>query len=168
MWFESLTSVARTLLIGSAAYASLIIVLRVAGKRSLSQLNAFDFVVTVAIGSTLSTILLDSKVTWAVGTAAFLTLAALQFLLALITSRLGRAKRLVAGRPVLLLKNGLYEERALRKTRLTREDVMQKIRNSGIGDVSSAGAVVLEADGRLSVISTDKMGDESALSDVRS
>ena len=51
MWFDSWGDIARVLLVGSAAYATLIVVLRLSGKRTLSQLNAFDFVITVAIGS---------------------------------------------------------------------------------------------------------------------
>lgn len=167
MWFESWMTIARTILIGSAAYATLIVVLRLAGKRSLSQLNAFDFVVTVALGSTLSTILLDSKVTWSEGAIAFVALAGLQLVLALITSHFPWTKDVVSAQPALLLRDGVYDDELLKKNRLTRSDIMQKIRSSGSGDVSSIGAVVLEPDGKLSVISNAKMGDGSALESVR-
>ena len=62
MWFDNWAEVARVLLVGSAAYAVLVLILRVSGKRTLSQLNIFDFVVTVAFGSTLATILLNANV----------------------------------------------------------------------------------------------------------
>ena len=79
MWFDSWSDVLRTLLLGGAAYVTLVLVLRVSGRRTLSQLNAFDFVVTVALGSTLATILLSSDVAWAEGATALILLAALQF-----------------------------------------------------------------------------------------
>jgi len=63
------------------------VVLRVSGKRTLAKLNAFDFVVTVALGSTLATILLNSTVSWAEGAVALAVLAGLQFLVAVVASR---------------------------------------------------------------------------------
>ncbi|MDN6351638.1 MAG: hypothetical protein L0J69_08220 [Yaniella sp.] len=51
MWFESWSEIFRVVAVGAAAYVTLVIVLRVSGKRSLAKLNAFDLVVTVALGS---------------------------------------------------------------------------------------------------------------------
>lgn len=70
MWFDSRSDTLRVLLVGTAAYATLVVVLRVSGKRTLAKLNAFDFVVTVALGSTLATILLNSTVSWTEGAVA--------------------------------------------------------------------------------------------------
>jgi uncharacterized membrane protein YcaP (DUF421 family) len=56
MWFDSWSDLGRVLGVGTAAYLSLVVVLRVSGKRTLAKLNAFDFVVTVALGSTLATL----------------------------------------------------------------------------------------------------------------
>ena len=62
MWFNSWSEILRVLIIGSAAYAAVAVVLPASGKRTLGQLNGFDFILTVAIGSTLATILLSSDV----------------------------------------------------------------------------------------------------------
>ena len=62
MFFESWFGIVRVALIGVCAYAALVVMLRVSGKRTLSKMNAFDFVVTVALGSTLATVL--SRKTW--------------------------------------------------------------------------------------------------------
>jgi uncharacterized membrane protein YcaP (DUF421 family) len=70
MWFDSWSDILRVVLAGSAAYAWLVALLRVSGKRTLAKLNAFDLVVTVAFGSTLATILLSSDVSWSEGAAA--------------------------------------------------------------------------------------------------
>ena len=77
MWFDTWSDVWRTVAVGTAAYVTLVVVLRTSGKRTLAKLNAFDLVVTVAFGSTLATILLTKDVSWAEGTTAFATLAAL-------------------------------------------------------------------------------------------
>jgi len=59
LFFSDWQTLGRTLVIGVLAYVMLIVLLRVCGKRTLSKMNAFDFVVTVAMGSTLATILLS-------------------------------------------------------------------------------------------------------------
>ena len=55
MWFDSWSDVVRVVSIGAAAYATLVAMLRISGKRTLAKLNAFDLIVTVALGSTLAT-----------------------------------------------------------------------------------------------------------------
>ena len=70
MWFDSWGDLVRRVLVGITAYASLVLVLRGSGKRTLAQLNAFDLVVTVALGSVLATILLSPDVSWSAGPRA--------------------------------------------------------------------------------------------------
>jgi uncharacterized membrane protein YcaP (DUF421 family) len=65
----------------------LVLILRVSAQRTLSQMNAFDFVVTVGLGSTLATILLSRDVSWAEGVTALAMLTALQFLVARFSTR---------------------------------------------------------------------------------
>ena len=66
MWFDSWSDIVRVLLVGIASYAFLIASIRILGERTLAQLNAFDFVVTVALGSTLATRSEPSRATsWA-------------------------------------------------------------------------------------------------------
>lgn len=60
MWFDSWSDLARVLAVGASAYVTLVVVLRAAGKRTLAKLNAFDLIVTIALGSTLATILLSA------------------------------------------------------------------------------------------------------------
>src|SRR5690554_1674255 len=166
MWFDNWSDIIRTLLVGAAAYAGLIAVLRLTGKRTLSQLNAFDFIVTVAIGSTLATILLSADVSWAEGMAAFVLLAGLQLIVALVSALWPPVRSFFTASPVLLVSDGEYRDEAIRRNRLTRSEVRQAIRGAGTGDVSQVAAVVLEANGQLSVITSDSMGDGSALEGV--
>ena len=86
MWFDRWSDLARVLLVGSASYATLVVVLRASGKRTLAKLNAFDLVVTVAIGSTLATAFLNSDVSWSEGVVALCVLALLQFVVATVTA----------------------------------------------------------------------------------
>jgi len=166
VWFDSWADILRIIIVGSAAYATLVVVLRLSGKRTLGQLNAFDFVVTVALGSIMATILLSSDVSWSEGAVAFLLVAALQFLVAWVSARWPGARGVFTSRPVLLLEDGRLREDALRANRLTESEVLQVVRSSGSGDLSTVAAVVLETNGKLSVIPASSMGNGSALSDV--
>lgn len=163
MWFDSWSDLGRVALLGAASYAFLILALRVAGKRSLAQLSAFDFVVTVALGSVLATILLSSDVSYAEGALALGLLIALQFVVALGISRSRTARRVATSEATLLAAHGELLEDALRRHRLGRDDVLGAARSRGLGDLSLVGAAVLEANGEISVIPRDRLGDGSTL-----
>ena len=166
MWFDSWSEIVRTLLVGAAAYVAVVVVLRVAGKRALAKLNAFDLVVTVALGSTLATILLNADVSWAEGALALALLASLQFVVTWTSARRPRARSVVTSVPTLLLRDGQPRPDAVREQRLTVEELRQAVRSTGSGDLASIAAVVLESDGTLSVIPAGRFGDGSALEGV--
>lgn len=166
MWFNTWSDILRVLLVGPAAYLWLVLVLRISGKRTLAKLNAFDFVVTVALGSTLATILLNKDVSWSEGAAALAVLAGLQFVVAGFTAWLPTARSVVTSQPTVVLVDGRLRDDVLRRQRLTRAEVRQAVRASGQGDLSAVGAVILESDGTLSVIPATTVGDRSALPDL--
>lgn len=166
MWFDSWSEIARVLLIGTAAYLSLLVLLRVSGKRTLAKLNAFDWVVSVALGSTLATILLNTDVAWSEGVTALALLAALQFAVAWTTTKLPGGRSVVTARPTLLLLDGAPLTESLARQRITMSELRQAVRATGTGDLTEVAAVVLETDGSLSVIPAGKAGDRSALEGV--
>ncbi|WP_278314683.1 DUF421 domain-containing protein [Lolliginicoccus levis] len=167
MWFHTLDELFRILVVGSAAYVVLVLVLRISGKRTLAKLNAFDFVVTVALGSTLATILLSADVSLAEGATALALLAGLQFVAAFVSSRIHGARDALTAAPTLLLEDGTVLESAMRAQRVSRAEVMQAVRATGLGDLSRVAAVVLETNGSLSVIAAEARGDGTSLADVR-
>ncbi len=167
MWFDSWADLLRVLLVGSAAYGALMVVLRVSGKRTLSQLNAFDFVVTVSLGSTLATVLLSADTSWTEGVLALALLAGLQFLVAWISTHLPWVRPALTSRPAVLLQDGELQHEAMRRNRLSEAEVRQAVRRQGIGDFSKVGAVVLETNGTVSVIPTTQYGNGSAMEEVR-
>jgi uncharacterized membrane protein YcaP (DUF421 family) len=166
MWFDSWSDLVRVLAVGAAAYVTLVVVLRVAGKRTLAKLNAFDLVVTVALGSTLATILLSSDVSWSEGALAFALLAVLQVVVAWTVAHWPRSRQVVTSRPTVVLLDGRPLHDVLVAQRVSLADLRQAVRSSGTGDLSTVGAVVLETDGSLSVIPGEKLGDGSALEEV--
>ncbi|QCB55721.1 DUF421 domain-containing protein [Sphingopyxis sp. PAMC25046] len=155
--------IGRVLFMGVTAYFALVLFLRVSGNRTLAKFSAFDLVVTVALGSTLATILLSRDVSLAEGVAAFAILILLQFLIAKLSVRTSIVERLVRADARVLLIDGILDTEALRRERITREDIMSAIRSAGLGDVEAVAAVVLETDGSLSVIAKDRAITRSAL-----
>ncbi|MES1026405.1 hypothetical protein ABN584_26250 [Gloeocapsa sp. BRSZ] len=76
----------RIVVVGTLAYFSLLILLRISGKRTLAQLNAFDFVITIAIGSTFGRLITAKSVSLAESITAFFTLIFLQYLVSWLTT----------------------------------------------------------------------------------
>jgi uncharacterized membrane protein YcaP (DUF421 family) len=163
--FDGFTPLLRLVAVGTLAYLGLVVVLRSSGKRTLSKMNAFDLVVTVALGSTLATVLLSSTVSLVEGLAAMALLAGLQFVVAWASVRSPRVARLVRSEPRLLFHDGAYLWEAMRAERVTREEILQAMRDSGVIRVEGVVAVVLETDGSLNVLRGEQE-ERSTLVDV--
>ena len=152
MFIENLQALVRIAVMAVCVYPAVILILRITGKRSLSKLNAFDFVVTVALGSVLATVIVSGDVTLAGGILAFAMLAGLQWLIARLMLVSPPLHALVRSRPRLLVRDGVCLERAMKAERVTFSDIAAAARQAGLGDLAEAGAVVLETDGSLSVL----------------
>ena len=166
MFWDSASDLLRVLAMAPLAYAALIVVLRLSGKRMLSKMSAFDLVVTIALGSTLATILLSKDVAFAEGLAALCLLIGLQYLVAWSTARSARVRRIVQSKPTLLYFNGQFLAEALREENLSVDSVRAAMREKGFARIEEVSAVVLEADGGLSVLA-ETLAEPTALADVR-
>ena len=163
MFFDGWTGLARVLIVGTLAYIALVLFLRISGKRTLTKLNAFDLVVTVALGSTLATVLLSKSVALAEGLLALALLIGLQFAIAWLSVRVSWFEKLIKSEPTLLFHHGRFLENALRAQRVTRDEVLSVLRLNGVDDASDVGAVVLETDGSMSVLKNAKQAAEPTL-----
>lgn len=156
MFFHSWMGLARVPIVGILAYVALVLFIRISGKRTLTKLNAFDLVVTVALGSTLSSVLLNDSVALAEGLLAMATLIGLQFLVTFASVRSARVESLVKSEPTLLLRDGRFLDAALKAQRVTRDEVRSALRSQGVSDMETIHAVVMETDGSMSVL-TDRL-----------
>ena len=119
MFFDNWFGLLRVVVVGTLAYAALVLLLRLTGKRTLSKMNAFDLVVTVALGSTLATVLLSKDVALAEGIAAFALLVLLQLGITWASVRSARMRSFVKAEPCLLLRDGEFLPGAMRRERMT-------------------------------------------------
>jgi uncharacterized membrane protein YcaP (DUF421 family) len=150
--FNSWEDLARTALMGAMAYVVLLLFLRISGKRTLAKMNAFDLIVTVALGSTLATILLNKNVALAEGAVALAVLISLQFAVAWLCSHYDWAEHIAKSEPALLLRNGEPIDAAMLRERVSVGELKSAARKSGIADLQSVSAIILETDGTFSVI----------------
>lgn len=152
MLFDNWIGLVRVAVIGVTAYAALVMLLRVSGKRTLGKMNAFDLVVTVALGSAFATVVLDKSIPLAEGVVAFAVLIAMQYVITWLSVRVPWVRALVKSEPTLLVSDGDYLDNAMNAQRVTREEVEAALREQGVSGVETVACVVLETDGTLSVI----------------
>lgn len=166
MFFDNWQVLIRTVTVGVLAYINLVVFLRLSGRRTLSKMNAFDLVVTVALGSTFATILLDKDVSLAQGALAMALLIGLQFLVTWTSVRVGWVRRLVTGEPALLFHRGQFLRGAMRAARVTEDEVRSSIRSAGVEVLTDVEGVVLETDGSFSVVRSGQGQGVSSLAGV--
>ncbi|MFS0725266.1 DUF421 domain-containing protein [Paenibacillus sp. 1P07SE] len=152
MFFDTWSALFRIVVIGVLSYAALILIVRLSGKRTLSKMNAFDFTVSIALGSVLSTVILDKQITLSEGLTAFGVLIGMQALLAWMAARSKTFQAMLTSEPQLVFYKGNYMRSAMKKARIQKEDILQAARSEGISSIQEVGFVILEDNGKLSVI----------------
>jgi len=160
-WFEDGGRMGAVFIAGVMAYAALVVVLRVSGKRTLAKLNAFDFVVTIALGSVLATVVVSRDIPLAEGLAALGLLVGLQVLVAKVSQRFSAARRVITSEPTALLVRGELRHEELTRSRVAPQEVAAAVRQQGLGSLCEVDYVVLESDGSLSVVAD--AGDGTAM-----
>ncbi len=149
-------------------YVSMVVGIRIAGRRTVSQMSAFDFVITVALGSLLATTAVSRDVSFLQGFTALVTLLVLQTLVAFMRQRFDWFRRLADFRPKLLRDGGPTRiSRSPAGAQLTEEELRSKLRQKGIFDYGEPVIVILEADGSLSVIREKERARNLDLSGIR-
>lgn len=148
-------------------YVSMVVGIRIAGRRTVSQMSAFDFVITVALGSLLATTAVSSDVSFLQGFSALVTLLMLQTIVAFLRQRFGWFRRLADFRPKLL-REGQWSHlsRSPAGAQLTQEELRSKLRQKGIFDYGEPVVVILESDGSISVIRDEDRAADLDLSDI--
>ncbi|OQP59038.1 DUF421 domain-containing protein [Niastella populi] len=152
IFFDSWDSIVRTAVITPMAYVILIVFLRIAGKRTLSKMNAFDLIVTIALGSTLATVTLNKDVALIDGAFVFFLLILLQFLISYLAVHHKSVNHLVKSTPALVVYKGKMLSNIMRKERITEDEIYAVLREQGLWSLEQADAVILETDGSLTVI----------------
>ena len=153
-----------------ALYGLLILYTRLVGLRSFSKMSAFDFAITIAIGSILASVTLWQKPTLLEGAVALGVLFGLQFVVGNLRKRLPGVTRLVDNRPLLLMDGTEVLSDNLRRANMTEADLRAKLREANVTRLAQVRAVVMESTGDVSVLHASPEApplDEALLADVR-
>lgn len=133
-------------------YAVLLLGLRLAGKRELGQMTAFDFVVVLVISNAVQNAMVGPDTSLTGGLVAAATLLLANHMVGLLGLHSPWLEQRVVGSPVLLIHEGILLNEHLIKEGITQDEVVQALREHGVEDVQSVKLAVLEVDGTISVI----------------
>ncbi|MEM1344836.1 MAG: YetF domain-containing protein [Pseudomonadota bacterium] len=163
-WFyDGHTTLIPIALSACAVYIASVVLLRATGKRTLAQFNVLDLIFTIALGSLIATTVLTGAISVIEGLAGLATLVVMQRLTALAAQRIRWLRDLVKSDPRALVIDGCFRHEVMAQEGVTEAEVRSAVRLAGFAEIATVGAVVLEPDGRLSVL---KEGRGSALEAV--
>ena len=162
IFFDSLEKLARIALTAVMVYILIVLITKVSGKRSTSQLNNFDWIVTVMIGSLGASTILLENVPFIEGGSAIVVLYMLQFLVTKYASISPQFSSVILSEPRIVFYQGEYLPDAMRAERLTRQELECAMRAEGVKSLDNIEAIVFESDAKLTII---KKEDNSPASD---
>ena len=152
----------RTVLI----YVILIITLRLMGKRQLGELEITDLVTTFMISEIASLPLTDTNIPLHHALIPILSLAGLEMIMSALLLRYPLCKRLLTPRPTLLLCHGLPDRSAMKRARLSCEELLSQLRLQGVTDLQSVEYAIMEPNGQISVIARDDESNTQPMADL--
>lgn len=152
IFFGGWEQVARAVITAPIVYAAVVLFIRMSGKRSTSQMNNFDWIVTVAMGSMVASAIIMKDTGVATVLAGLGALLVIQWTVTKTLTFSPLAKRLIKARPTLLYYQGEFLKENMASERVLEAEIMAAVRESGFGTLDDVGAVILETDADLSVI----------------
>ena len=143
-------------------YLVLILVIRLMGKRQVGQMEPSEFVVTMLVANLASIPMQDSGIPLFSGLVPILTVLGIELVLATLSLRSIFLRKLLCGKPVILIENGNILQNNLRKTRITLDELTGHLRQKDVLDLKAVQYAILETNGELSVFPYPKERPASA------
>ena len=165
-FFDSVEKLGRIVLTAAMVYILIILVTKVSGKRSTSQLNNFDWIVTVMIGSLGASTILLENIPFIEGAASIIVLYVLQFLVTKYASISPQFSSFILSDPKIVFYQGQFLPEAMQDERLTRQEIESVMRSNGIHSLDEIEAIVFESDATLNVITKDKEKGSAEISET--
>lgn len=143
-------------------YLVLIFVIRLMGKRQVGQMEPSEFVVTMLVANLASIPMQDTGIPLFSGLIPILTVLGIELVLATLSLRSIFLRKLLCGKPVILIENGNILQSNLRKTRITLDELTGHLRQKDVLDLKAVQYAILETNGELSVFPYPKERPASA------
>ena len=168
-WFGGWDRILDSVIAVVLFYILIVLIVRMLGKRTTAQLNNFDWIINITVGSLAASGILLENVSSATAFAAIATIAVLQYGLTFITARSVNATKVIKACPTLLVHKGNFLEEAMLDARISRGEVEAALRAQGLSDVGDANWVILETNGKITVLPREDIAldEASAMNSVR-
>ena len=137
---------------GAIAYVGLLVLLRLAGKRTFGELSAFDIVVLILVGGTLRTAIVGDDNSLLGAFIGVATILALDRIIAFFSARMSVLNRLVEGEPAVLARYGLVDRDALRRNNVPMAMLERAMRAKGVRSVGDVIEARLEPNGKITIV----------------
>ncbi|WP_134700173.1 DUF421 domain-containing protein [Ammoniphilus sp. YIM 78166] len=128
----------------------------VMGNQAVGRLAAFDLVVVIALGALIGAPLADESLNIFMAATAIITLVFLQRFTAFLTLKSKWFSKMAIGEPIKLIEQGKIDEKGLRESRLTYNNLMEELRLKGVTRIADVEMAYLEPEGQVSVIPLEK------------
>ncbi|CAA7386904.1 DUF421 domain-containing protein [Chryseobacterium fistulae] len=148
-------------------YLFMVIAIRVFGKNQLSQLNAGDVVLLLLISNAVQNAMVGPNTSLEGGLIAALVLFGANFILKRLMFSYRSFDRFMEEDPVILVKDGIIDEKALNKVKITRGELEEAVREHGVNGIEHVKLSILEVDGNISVISEDEKNKQINYSRIK-
>ncbi len=133
-------------------YIFLIIVMRLMGKRQLGELDMSEFVITILLSEIAALPISNKEMPISHALVAILTLAFFEILVSGAILKIPLAKKLLAGRPAVIISHGRLDKKTMKKVRISVEELVAQVRQNGIYDLEEVDYAILEENGKMSII----------------
>ncbi len=144
-----------------AVYFFMVIAVRVFGKNQLSQLNAGDVILLLLISNAVQNAMVGSNSSLQGGIVAALVLFVANFVVKKLIFKNQKIKELIEDHPYVLVKDGVANLEIIKKVQISEDELEEAIHEHGIENMSDVKLAILEVDGNISVISTDKNTEQT-------
>ena len=158
LFFESWAELFRIAVSALFVYVFIIAGVRLVGKRSTAQMNNFDWIVTVALGSIVGSAIILKDVVLVEAFLAIGLLLGFQYAITKAATRWSAVSKSFRAAPTLLFYQGAFHMEAMAQERVTQAEIEGAARESGYSDLGDVGAVILESSAKLSVLGKSEAG----------
>lgn len=141
-----------TVIKAAAAYVFALVLARIMGRKLISQMTFFDFIVGVTMGTLTANVMVDASNTSSSSVIALIILSALSVAIGILNIKSFKIRKMTDSEPVTLVKDGTIVEENMKNTRMTINELMMKMREKNAFSLADVEFAMMETDGKLSVL----------------
>ena len=137
-------------------YTFVIIAVRLMGKRQIAEMQPTELVITILISAVASVPMQNPEIPLTHGSVPIFTLISAEIFISFLSLKFPRFRKVLTGKPVILIENGIIDQNALKSTRLSIDDLYEELRLNNTFNIADIRRAQLETNGQLSILLFDK------------